>query len=84
MVPDPDSWRVQPWVFIPQELEARYKSWIQTTPGLQFQPRLTFLEDIAPWKVPDLATLAAKAKAEKLAAEVEDNNSIQSGQLNAA
>jgi hypothetical protein len=51
----PKSWRVKPWIFIPQELEGLLghqlvKIATGEAEGQMPKPKVTWLEDVTPWK----------------------------------
>ena len=54
----PSDWRVQPWLFIPQEMRPildKKLALIKPTLGSEGSmptPRITYLESVAPWKYP--------------------------------
>lgn len=51
----PETWHVQPWVFIPQERESLFERKIgsiafQDIPSEMPRPKVTPLESVTPWK----------------------------------
>jgi hypothetical protein len=52
----PETWQVQPWVFIPEDRHAVLKKKLPSLanigdgPGNMPSPRVTYLEEVVPWK----------------------------------
>jgi hypothetical protein len=44
-----DGWQVKPWIFVPEQGQARFKEW-ERTANLNFQSKITTLEETQPWK----------------------------------
>ena len=57
-IPDSDSWRVQPWVFVPVGLRKQLKRRLSETVKVSSHagkvpmpaPKVTFLESVVPWR----------------------------------
>jgi hypothetical protein len=66
----PDSWQVQPWVFVPaalhQKLEMRLSARPKASPNEDTvtmpKPMVTSLESVAPWNYPHFSLLVGETK----------------------
>ena len=70
----PNNWQITPWVFIPRDYRPVFDRKFKAVTSPRFAPRITDLEDTAPWKFTDLATIAAEAKMAELS--VADPSSV--------
>jgi hypothetical protein len=50
----PANWQVRPWLFIPEGFKAKLNQGLEkikeTSGQLRFEPRITSLEEVQPWK----------------------------------
>lgn len=68
----PDSWQVQPWVFVPAELEKTLEKRLAALPTASSSagaaamptPKVTSLESVAPWKYRHFSSLGNETKGE--------------------
>jgi hypothetical protein len=80
----PEIWGIRPWLFIPEnltkKLEEGLKKIKETAGQLNFEPEVTSLERVQPWKY---CTWNRRTEKQEPASNPEEMRSLGSSELNA-